>query len=61
MHKALGSYLLTFVENRLFLSSHPSPNNSEQQPYQIVSAFVHCTNIIQSEYNVNTNKCTAIF
>jgi hypothetical protein len=61
MHKALGSYVLTFCENRLLLSSRPSPNNGEQQPYQIVSDIVYWTNIIQGEYNVNTNKYTAVF
>ena len=61
MHKALRSYLLIFSENRLLLSSHPSPNNSEQKSFQIVSDFVYWTNIIQGEYNVSTNKCTATF
>jgi len=55
------TYLLTFLENRLLLFSHPSPNNSQQQPYQTVSDFVYWTNIIQGEYNVNTNKCTVVF
>lgn len=59
MLKALLSYLLTFLENCLLLSSHPSTNNREQQPYQIVSDFVYWTNIIQGEYNVK-NKCTAV-
>ena len=61
MHKALRSYLLIFSENRLLLFSHPSPNNSEQKSFQIVSDFVYWTNIIQDEYNVSTNKCTATF
>ena len=61
MHEALGSYRLTFSENCLLLSSCPSPNNREQPHYRTVSDFIYWTNIIQGEYNVNSNKYTAVF
>jgi hypothetical protein len=59
MHNALGSYLRTFSEN-CFLSSHPSPNNGEQQPYQIVSDLKFCGPCIVI-YLYNKNQQYALF